>query len=131
MKSIYKAPIVDQLKDLKRACEIALDFIDTMPLRNIDSKDMKRQGLREGEFALCDWIVRPRFEEITNSSYDCSRDAETFPVTFENWWNDLNPAYGGRDRRVGNPLKNGGYFTISRECALAIWESMGLSVSSS
>ncbi len=131
MKPIYKAPIVDQLKDLKRACEMALDLIDTMPLRNIGPQDMRREGLREGEFALCDWIVRPRFEEITDSSYDCSRDAETLPMTFENWWHLLSPACGGRDRRVGNPLKDGGYFTISRECALAIWESMGLSVSSS
>ena len=87
MKPIYQAPVIEQLKDLKRACEIALDLLDTVPLRNITAEDMKREGLEKGEFALCDWVVRPRF-----SNPDCcgkDRITSDYPV-FEAWWESLH-----------------------------------------
>lgn len=63
MKPIYKAPLIEKLKDLRRACEIAIDLLDVVPLRMITEQDVRREGLSEGEFALCDWVVRPRFKD--------------------------------------------------------------------
>lgn len=121
MKPIYKAPVVDQIKDLKRACEIALDMLDTLPLRNITAQDMKREGLREGEFALCDWVVRPRFE-----GHSCGGGVK-YPVTFEDWWNSLGRNPKDPDARYfGNPLQQGGVYAMRRDFAMAVWESMGM-----
>lgn len=56
---IYSAPIPERLDDLARAVRMAQNMVD--------HPDMTRpyvgnpEGLKEGEFAIGNWIVRPRF----------------------------------------------------------------------
>ena len=127
MKSIYRAPVVDQIQDLKRACEMAMDLMDCTLMRTVTAQDFNREGLKVGEFALCDWVVRPRFSEPT---HDCCKVEHTYPVTFEQWWNSLTTCpYDPGYRYFGNSLKLDGLFTIHRDYAEALWRSMGLSSS--
>lgn len=116
MKPIYNAPFAEQLKDLRRACEMASDLLETLPVRACSAEDLKRDGLRKGEFALCDWIVRPRFQEA-----GCSH-GPSYPITFKDWWesNPLSPNISGA-RIIG------GRFEVDGALALAIWHSIGLS----
>lgn len=125
-KPIYDAPAVEQLKDLRRACDMALDWLDTMPLKNITPQDMRRSGLKDGEFALCDWVVRPRFPEPEG---ECC-GGPTYPITFNDWWKSLLPSpYLAAVRIVstGN-LGNVVNYDISYEMARAVWKSMGMRI---
>lgn len=125
-KAIYDAPVVEQLKDLRRACDMALDWLDTMPLKNITPQDMRRSGLKDGEFALCDWVVRPRFPE---SEGECC-GGPTYPITFKDWWESLPPSpTSAHARIVSNAnLNNYAHFEISDDLARAVWKSMGMRI---
>lgn len=127
VKPIYDAPIVDQIKDLKRACENVLDIIDTLPLRPVGPEDIRREGLQKGEFALCDWIIRPRFS-CENTKWHCANERTEIPVSFSQWWNGLTPSPNLSEHRIihGGKLGCLQHFEIDEGLALAMWQSMGL-----
>lgn len=62
-KAIYDAPIEEKLRDLIRSCQMALECFEAGLLRGDGQADRERLGLAEDEFAICDWIVRPRFKD--------------------------------------------------------------------
>lgn len=64
---IYTASAREKLLDIKQSVELALTFDGLMrdagfddPPRPITQADMDREGLRPGEFAIGNWIIRPR-----------------------------------------------------------------------
>lgn len=63
MKPIYQAPSIEKLKDLQHACQIGIDCLEAGLVRDDTDEDRERYCLKPGEFAICDWIVRPRFPE--------------------------------------------------------------------
>ena len=57
---IYEAPFEERLKDLKRTIEMVESMLRQPDmLRPYGRND---EGLKDGEFALGNWIVRPRFK---------------------------------------------------------------------
>ncbi len=59
-KPIYDAPIEERLEDLKRAIAICESLISNKALlRPILTTE--RPGLKEGQFAIGNWIVSPRW----------------------------------------------------------------------
>lgn len=59
-KAIYDASPIEKLKDLKKTCEMAISYLEVVePLRKASPDDLRE--LKQDEFAIGDWIVRPRF----------------------------------------------------------------------
>lgn len=59
-KAIYEASPIEKLKDLKKTCEMAISYLEVVePLRKASPNDLRE--LKPDEFAIGDWIVRPRF----------------------------------------------------------------------
>jgi len=57
---IYDAPIEERLADLKRAVEMAENMVAHKELLRPCIENS--EGLKHGEMALGNWIVRPRFK---------------------------------------------------------------------
>lgn len=58
-KPIYDAPIDERLADLKQIIESAQKFLRLETMRPCTDN---AEGLEPGEFALGNWIIRPRFK---------------------------------------------------------------------
>lgn len=66
MKPIYQASIEERLQSVIRCAEFCLNLHDFR--REVESKfnvrmDCVEETLAPGEFAIGDWIVRPRFDD--------------------------------------------------------------------
>lgn len=88
MKPIYSAPMEERLRDLIRSAQMVLTSLEAGHSL-VSRTDIVQEGLTEDEFAICDWIVRPRFKD---------EDPE-----FWKWWQSLEIYDALFDRRFVGP----------------------------
>lgn len=62
-KPIYDSSPQDKLKDLLEAVLMAQKILAMDLSRYSTKEEQYREGLTEGEFAIGNWIVRPRFPD--------------------------------------------------------------------
>lgn len=58
---IYDATPLEKVMDLIRTCEMVKSLMDTKELHLLREYTDNPDQLKEGEFAIGNWIVRPRF----------------------------------------------------------------------
>lgn len=58
---IYDAPLEQQLQDLETSVKIAKNFVRMELVKDCTPEYIQGEGLQKGEFAIGNWIVRPRF----------------------------------------------------------------------